>query len=274
MEAHDPAIQLRKCFAQYAKITDLPILPTGSAFCEHGWCPTDEEIEEFAVEARGLGLPGINFWEWSATRRDGFWKTVRDFDFSPEEPVSPNGENCCEELRKDLGLLSGVHHALNDYVFDEMFPKLKSIDALEEVLAIHQHVLPEETADKIAGLTADLGILRVRELAHTREHNADLERIQGELDLDDDMFLIHKGLLEELQEQRDLIWQRLDIQRELKDELIRRLDELEDEQEGRWEAYLDNVGYFHREITKLKTKTIPECNHSHRGLFSWLFNRR
>jgi len=28
------------------------------------------------------------------------------------------------------------------------------------------------------------------------------------------------------------------------------------------------------DIKKLQTKTIPECNHSHRKLFSWLFNRR
>ena len=31
-----------------------------------------------------------------------------------------------EKLKKDLELLSGVHHTLNDYVFDEMFPNTKA----------------------------------------------------------------------------------------------------------------------------------------------------
>ena len=81
MEAHNPAEQLRECLRQYAKITDLPIVPTGSAFCEHGWCPTNEDIVEFATEAEVQGLPGINFWEWSSTRAGGFWKTVRDIEY-------------------------------------------------------------------------------------------------------------------------------------------------------------------------------------------------
>ena len=99
MEAHNPAEQLAECIAQYRKFSDKPILPTGSAFCEHGWCPTNDEIERFAQAAKDFNLPGINFWEWSATRKDGFWKTVRDitwkFEPSPEPPV-----DCCGELEK------------------------------------------------------------------------------------------------------------------------------------------------------------------------------
>jgi len=136
MDAHDPAVQLRECLRQYAKITDLPIVPTGSAFCEHGWCPTNEEIEEFATEALGLGLPGINFWEWNAMRRGGFWKTVRDIEYTLEEP--PVG--CCEELWEgllDLGKKVGAVASWWDMIKDtneKAYANATAIDVLNKTL--------------------------------------------------------------------------------------------------------------------------------------------
>lgn len=115
-EAHNPAFQLRECLRQYAKITDLPILPTGSAYCASGWCPTNEEIEEFACEALGLGLPGINFWEWKATRAGGFWHTVKDINYQTEpspincdEQVAEAVKQAQDECREQIAVLNKAH---------------------------------------------------------------------------------------------------------------------------------------------------------------------
>ena len=86
MEANNPTEQLDECIKQYRKITDLPILPTGSAFCEHGWCPTKQEIIDFAEHAKSLDLPGVNFWEWANTVANDFWITVKDIEWEETEP--------------------------------------------------------------------------------------------------------------------------------------------------------------------------------------------
>lgn len=109
MEAHNPAEQLKQCINEYAQMTDLPVVPTGSAFCEHGWCPTNADIIEFSDTAKMLGLPGINFWEWSNTRLNGFWKTVRDIDYPVGEPEQP--VDCCEELWE-------AYHDLDDTIVE------------------------------------------------------------------------------------------------------------------------------------------------------------
>ena len=100
--ATNPAEQLEKSYMQYRKITDLPYIPTGAAYCADGWCPTDEQIVEFADKAAELGLPGINFWEWAAAVKDGFWETVRDIDWEqptePEEPEQTELEKAMEEI--------------------------------------------------------------------------------------------------------------------------------------------------------------------------------
>ncbi len=94
VQSSNPAEQLEKSYTQYREITDLPYLPTGAAYCSDGWCPTDEQIVEFAAKAEELQLPGINFWEWAAATNDGFWNAVAGIDYDIPEVPAPD----CEEL--------------------------------------------------------------------------------------------------------------------------------------------------------------------------------
>ena len=109
MEADNPAEQLDECIFQYRRFTDLPILPTGSAFCEHGWCPTSVEIIEFSDRAQYLGLPGVNYWEWSNTKANGFMPVVRDYEWITEEDPDP-AIDCCAELVKDVAMNALLIH--------------------------------------------------------------------------------------------------------------------------------------------------------------------
>ena len=89
MEASKPGEQLVECVNQDRKFTEFSIIPTGSAFAEHGCSPTNAEIVEFADKAKELELPAINFWELGVTKRQGYWKTVRDIEYEVVSPVVP-----------------------------------------------------------------------------------------------------------------------------------------------------------------------------------------
>lgn len=152
MKADNPVEQLGWCIEQYEAITDLPIFPTGSAFCEHGWCPTTDEIKQFAQAAKDRNLPGINFWEWSATRADGFWKTVRDIEWDVEPPPPP--VDCCEELKYTLDNYieahSGhIHQDIQD-AFDYINERLDN-----KATKVKLEELREETME--IGMNAELG---------------------------------------------------------------------------------------------------------------------
>lgn len=62
--AHNPGAQLRRCVTEFGRFKrQLPLIPTGAAYREHGWEPTAAEVIEFIQTARELGLGGINYWE-------------------------------------------------------------------------------------------------------------------------------------------------------------------------------------------------------------------
>lgn len=64
IQAHDPGAQLRKSARELTAIRDLPVVPVGSAFREHGWQPTVAELDEFNKAAQDLGMPGLAWWCW------------------------------------------------------------------------------------------------------------------------------------------------------------------------------------------------------------------
>jgi hypothetical protein len=105
----------------------------------------------------------------------------------PEEPVSPNGENCCEELQEQInGLIADAFEnaeliganateiAMNGIDCDQQAGEIEKLgiraDAFKELFVMR--------TDDIAKLTSDLGILRVRELANTREHNEAISKLE------------------------------------------------------------------------------------------------
>ncbi len=94
--ASNPDVQLRRCMDEFRKMDPWrPILPTGAAYREHNWQPTNDQVVTFMEEARRLGLAGVNFWEWNAARSLGFWEVIGAYDWSkpkrarPRPPTSP-----------------------------------------------------------------------------------------------------------------------------------------------------------------------------------------
>lgn len=74
--AHNPAAQLRRSVRELRAIWDLPVIPIGSAYGEHGWEPTVGELNEFHQAALELSLPGIGWWSWQHAERNAAWWTA------------------------------------------------------------------------------------------------------------------------------------------------------------------------------------------------------
>lgn len=98
LKSHNPADQLERSVSELqAKKPSLPIIPTGAAFREYGWQPTDAEVLEFFNKAKELNLAGVNFWEWSDARSGiipGVWETIQNYKWSDKA----DSKDICENL--------------------------------------------------------------------------------------------------------------------------------------------------------------------------------
>lgn len=88
MQASNPGWQLKRCLDEFKAINPWrPMVPTGSAFSEHGWTATGPQITEFLRTAEDLSLPAANFWSWQHARsRVELWNAVASYDWPQEEP--------------------------------------------------------------------------------------------------------------------------------------------------------------------------------------------
>lgn len=85
ISARNPGSQLTRCVREFQNLTPYrPIFPTGAAFAEHGWRPTEEEVVEFMDTARSLHLDGVNFWSWDNSRKrlPHLWDRIARYDWS------------------------------------------------------------------------------------------------------------------------------------------------------------------------------------------------
>lgn len=90
-DAHNPDTQLRRSVSELNGLRDLPIIPIGAAYSEHGWTPTDTDLKEFADTAKDLHNPGIAWWSWQHAENDADrWSTISSIRWEPqtEPPVT------------------------------------------------------------------------------------------------------------------------------------------------------------------------------------------
>jgi len=68
--------------------TELPYIPTGSAYSVGAWHVTAEQVLKFMVAAQELELPAVNFWRWvTAKELPGVWETIAQFDYGTQPPA-------------------------------------------------------------------------------------------------------------------------------------------------------------------------------------------
>lgn len=55
--------QLARTIAEYKAFPQVPMIPTGAAFAEHGWKAIAADQKIFVMEAKKHGFSGCNWWE-------------------------------------------------------------------------------------------------------------------------------------------------------------------------------------------------------------------
>lgn len=91
-KATNPGGQLVRSCNELKALRDLPIIPVGAAYTEHGWTPTIQEQTEFFEQAKRLNLPAVSWWEWyfATVRRPHFWPHLAAMEWSHHiEPPPP-----------------------------------------------------------------------------------------------------------------------------------------------------------------------------------------
>jgi len=71
--AHDPAEQLDRSYAQYAKITDKPFIPIGACFGYGAWKPTAQDFYEFTSHCEERGWNTWGWWSLDWMLNHGLW---------------------------------------------------------------------------------------------------------------------------------------------------------------------------------------------------------
>ena len=89
--AHNPGEQLNHSFEDYQNLEYVrPMFPTGAVFVQGSWAPTVDDVIEFMNTAKVLEMNGINFWEWSNTRKylPDIWGAISSYDWvAPPLPL-------------------------------------------------------------------------------------------------------------------------------------------------------------------------------------------
>ncbi len=60
----NPGAQLRRSIQELKALKDLPVIPTGCAYFEHGWGPTVAQLNEFDTAVKGFNLKGVLWYCW------------------------------------------------------------------------------------------------------------------------------------------------------------------------------------------------------------------
>jgi hypothetical protein len=109
--AHNPGAQLTRCLREFEAISPFrPIIPTGSAYVQGSWQPTQAEMVEFMDTARNLNMAAANFWEWAHTRLylPQLWNAIAAYDW----PVDPSSQDIVLRYIAALNAHSAAQAAL------------------------------------------------------------------------------------------------------------------------------------------------------------------
>lgn len=78
--SHNPVAQLVRSIKEYADMGygHMPVVPVGSAYSEHGYSPTKQEMIDFNQGVIELKLPGISWWRFQQAVDLGFASTIKN----------------------------------------------------------------------------------------------------------------------------------------------------------------------------------------------------
>lgn len=85
----NPKVQLERSIKELLEKKDLPFVPAGPAFDEHGWCPNDAELDEFNQATIDQGCEGVIWWEYDEAEDNDFFPVIQAHQWPIEPPTEP-----------------------------------------------------------------------------------------------------------------------------------------------------------------------------------------
>lgn len=118
---HNPAAQLRKTKDQYDRLAPgMDLIPIGSAYAEHGWVATPDDLQEFNNMVLSLGYAAEGYWEYMGAWNNGLLRRLSQLpDFpsdlpTPTDPLPDNTPEDWEEFKAFVvSSIDRVERALN-----------------------------------------------------------------------------------------------------------------------------------------------------------------
>jgi hypothetical protein len=92
IQAHNPISDLTRSYNEFKAITpNRPMIPTGPAFYESSWAPLPNEVKDFLVTAKTLGMTGANLYSWddSKVKLSSVWDTIVNFNWPGSDLPTP-----------------------------------------------------------------------------------------------------------------------------------------------------------------------------------------
>ncbi len=96
----NPELQLAQSIQELLGKKELPFVPAGPAFDEHGWKPTEQEMEEFNTACIEQCCDGVVWWEYDEAEDNGFFSVIKEHDWSAMPAPPPTMEEKVELLWK------------------------------------------------------------------------------------------------------------------------------------------------------------------------------
>ena len=91
-QLRNPVEQWEESHKQLKALADLPFMPTGAAYANKGWKPTNQEMIDFFDAVKAGGHPGISWWSWDYMQiLTGKKETVKNMIWFDEPEPSPSG---------------------------------------------------------------------------------------------------------------------------------------------------------------------------------------
>ncbi len=95
--SHNPVEQLVRSIKEYKDMDygHMPVVPVGSAYLEHGFSPTKQEMIDFNQGVIELKLPGVSWWRFGQAVSLGYASTIKNMPSNyggvviPDPPPPP-----------------------------------------------------------------------------------------------------------------------------------------------------------------------------------------
>ena len=111
IQGHDPAAQMQKSYDELKALFNIPFVPVGAAFAEHGWEPTKAEIFEFDLKVKDLGFDGIQWFSYRGARDLGLFPHLASLSWPVDVP-GPVPDPDCSECEAEIARLEAEVAAL------------------------------------------------------------------------------------------------------------------------------------------------------------------